>query len=1060
MGDGSSPIDIVKEAEGHYVAAIKRVSAVSTIGTEAFVYYFSSLKMAELRIIQAVAVNQQRARGQPLPAEKVREREYLYESAMKYLLDALQARSPEENVDLHYLSSNQMSYLLSVGTKRSVSLRCYVRTILCLSCIINRTKYMSIEDDTSARPKLSKKPSIRRPKTAASGRPKSAASKQVTLDNPSIRAISKYGVDTLLREAERLVSMTLVCSLKEIKWIKESHEAVDGNQRFALWSFEEKDNIDAPPLIQQTVSKVALDSLSPTDGAASRPQLKRVPTLPLDPIPKLGTSKNYDDTSTMKQSEDVRIVPPGIEAGEVSTMLQGEESVSGKLSVPAASPLANLKPSRTPVRIKQNLPENIDLDSIPTAPSHIKPPKLPDEVVSSPSHSITTMNAEVLQSRALQGLSKADLKRLQNKEQAEDETSPDLPPKKPKQPGLFSKLREKFKKKETTKQSASSLPTKRLKNILTSETIVPLQVYATSHAIFCLNILCQWSRQRICLSAQQLHVSRGVRVRQMLQSPYISEATLLQLKKIQYSLKSATNEIVPSPWTLTELGQCSSFDLKKIFRSQSKVSNMMIAEENCFADIYGGHSKADLFIELVLSLPSYKTVINGEGLGDEELLSHDNVFLKSAQKASPSRPTSAVKRTSSSVSSDNDHLRRDKRTNSHPYERFTPWITCLDASYGRIDHMLATHLMQCEALIQWHIIGATPNKSTQHYPLQAVMAWKGEPTSQSLREELKKKKYKGTSTSNNMGETLHVEYGKCDVTLAQLHYSIESFTDGLNSRPPPIRATKCHEALSLMSDAFMLWELLKKLPKYVTSIVICCPPLMVTVPWHLLYVNCPGETERHFIDDYTVRINMSLSFFELNSSQARSLSQAPGSHKLCMVDAASSEETAGTLFLGDIETQSVTSLWSSDPWDYTVLTKQYAAATEIVTRFEEKNKTQAKPLFGKQRNKFNAFVAETRKSVEGKVSISKKYQREESSLRNDGETTNDASFAPDISEAAEHIYESQDDSFDEFDEDEEISYRNSQALASCRVLHVCASKGNDPSRLTSSGTFGIIESLA
>jgi hypothetical protein len=78
------------------------------------------------------------------------DRDYLFQSALKHLLDALQVRHPFENMDLHFLSSAQMGYLLSIGPKRELSVHCFVRAILCLSCIIMRSRFFDLPKSIEA----------------------------------------------------------------------------------------------------------------------------------------------------------------------------------------------------------------------------------------------------------------------------------------------------------------------------------------------------------------------------------------------------------------------------------------------------------------------------------------------------------------------------------------------------------------------------------------------------------------------------------------------------------------------------------------------------------------------------------------------------------------------------------------------------------------------------------------------------------------------------------------------------------------------------------------------
>ena len=148
LSDGSMPIDILKESEKYYLEVIKLVSGVSKQGIDSYFSYYSILKLAELRVLQAIAINYPNNSNENKNISHINDiitksdRDYYFESALKYLLDALQAKKPFENTDLHFLCSSQMGYLLSIDcnclTKRERKIRHDKQNILLTKqCTLN-----------------------------------------------------------------------------------------------------------------------------------------------------------------------------------------------------------------------------------------------------------------------------------------------------------------------------------------------------------------------------------------------------------------------------------------------------------------------------------------------------------------------------------------------------------------------------------------------------------------------------------------------------------------------------------------------------------------------------------------------------------------------------------------------------------------------------------------------------------------------------------------------------------------------------------------------------------
>jgi hypothetical protein len=153
------------------------------------------------------------------------DRDYLFQSALKHLLDALQARHPFENMDLHFLSSAQMGYLLSIGPKRELSVHCFVRAIMCLSCIIMRSRFFDLPKSIEA---VSDDNNLGFRHRKFRG----------TSEFYTARERTHRSLDQMADEAKRLTSMALLSSLKLVTWLKPSRMGETQRGGNGLWSFE------------------------------------------------------------------------------------------------------------------------------------------------------------------------------------------------------------------------------------------------------------------------------------------------------------------------------------------------------------------------------------------------------------------------------------------------------------------------------------------------------------------------------------------------------------------------------------------------------------------------------------------------------------------------------------------------------------------------------------------------------------------------------------------------------------------------------------------------------
>jgi hypothetical protein len=352
-------------------------------------------------------------------------------------------------------------------------------------------------------------------------------------------------------------------------------------------------------------------------------------------------------------------------------------------------------------------------------------------------------------------------------------------------------------------------------------------------------------------------------------------------------------------------------------------------------------------------------------------------------------------------------------------------------------------------------------------------------------------------------EKVFMEYARSDVDMTQIQFALQAWIDAIHSRPAPIRESKCSSSLSLLSDCFSLTELLTKLPKEVDTLIICCPSYLSVVPWHLLMVDDrdrdPSEgptgilgrqpsmanvfsphdedevfsTRIHLNEKFTVVNAHNLSILEINALKAVKLDHAPGRHKLCFVDTDDQQEMPMT----NVEVGAVTSLWSSDVWDYSLLEGIWASQEALSTAYSdnqviiesEKRVAKRKKAIRYAKKIYNASKSKVKlppikdmsKSLREQAGFKKKlhgragynkYEQENSIVFGtviDSDEEEDEEGGAQQGLGGEYQDEDESDAFNEDVVDEEEAelvtrHRTSKVLTGCRVLHLCGIREPDP----------------
>jgi exonuclease VII small subunit len=207
----SEGMELIQTVEEHLEEARKRVTPASTQTTQdGYLYFFSCLKISEFRMLEAAC------KPQLLPIE----RENYLVDAVEHLIDALQARTLNDNTDLHYVATVQMSQLLLAAKRSYTAAKSYAKCLFTLSLIINRSLY-----------------------------------------NP------EDVQEKLSEETVRNVGQSLAAGARDVPWVKLHFGPVSLNERltagYASWSFE-----DVPRVKILQDSSSALLDLSAEDTSA------------------------------------------------------------------------------------------------------------------------------------------------------------------------------------------------------------------------------------------------------------------------------------------------------------------------------------------------------------------------------------------------------------------------------------------------------------------------------------------------------------------------------------------------------------------------------------------------------------------------------------------------------------------------------------------------------------------------------------------------------------------------------------------------------------------------
>ena len=171
-------------------------------------------------------------------------------------------------------------------------------------------------------------------------------------------------------------------------------------------------------------------------------------------------------------------------------------------------------------------------------------------------------------------------------------------------------------------------------------------------------------------------------------------------------------------------------------------------------------------------------------------------------------------------------------------------IDSLDGFQLGCREFLSKHLGPTECALVWHV----PVVGTQ--PVNLLLLWKEveddcypEPDDKTTfrrhkaapspknGKKLPQKQHHTRDITGTGTIDVIMEFAKSDADSMTIKTAIKKFLDGMHSRPNSRRVSASQEAIAELSEALALTEILSMIPPHITSLTICCPPILRLIPW-------------------------------------------------------------------------------------------------------------------------------------------------------------------------------------------------------------------------------------
>ena len=427
------------------------------------------------------------------------------------------------------------------------------------------------------------------------------------------------------------------------------------------------------------------------------------------------------------------------------------------------------------------------------------------------------------------------------------------------------------------------------------------QFDATESSIFTLSTLTTLSRCELIYTSGCLGLLRGAKMQALVAQCPDKEA----IKKwVQYAkdIEAIIPQSLPLVTNIASLDRISSAGIHSLYRSQAKLLRLLNALE---AHLTAKFRRSQPFFTMTTFAPfASRSLLGGEV---------DQIIA-----------------TAAGLKNVTDQKRKEVAPSQGEPFTVNSGVDVVDSTGTGLREYFMKNFAWNECQLIWHV--PTVKVEGQQEPLTLVLIWR-------------KTEKVGVRSDRN----IIVRTFRSDVDALQIRYLTQNLLSSL-ALPTRRRWSASSDALRQISSSLALGEILSLLPVQIDSLIICCPVLLRTIPWHLLHVDMviktkswssqvpvykPEVVEIQVLDKFTVRMGPSISLYELSVLSSSSLVHSKGTYRMTCIDGG--YDSSASLLEEDgpshyqLEIACASSLWSAHVGDARVLSGASVKAALIST---------------------------------------------------------------------------------------------------------------------------------
>jgi hypothetical protein len=840
--------ETVRQVESHLLKALKGVSVASKGGLEAYLFFFASLKMAELRIIQAVYKSGLKASGPGAGAPEA-QKAALLKSAAGFIVETLHARKCEENMDLNYLAIAQVCFLLSSSHRYYLAIRCYARAMMSISCMMNRLRFL---------------PGVNGVVTKHADLSRGHEGGPVPTGSPEYSAMIPDD------ESTRITCFAISCCNKITEW-QPMPPYKDGTKRNTatakhspLITIIKPTGTDATgaPQTSQVKRQWSFESNN-IDVERIKPQAKGPdPDEPESSVGVVSSStkghKSLKKKSRLEEVVDAGAVEDPMESGGVlrERRVRREANFFSR-----AQSFFNTSRHHTENAIlsSTNRAVGAPIDGASSMGSRFKRSMLPGKFVpaelisSEQAFYVLSMLSRLSRIRLLRtafdlGASRGERARfvlcgLGNDGLAR-KRGVGIPA------ALFSELKriqrrtmqacEQYPIPPGSIRDLSVRPQHDVNKIFKSQLTVTKLLSAEEACLF--HEVARYDTF-LPMITSTCTLTRGI---SRFDRHLFDQDTLLESDEESEESEESEEDDNSDDDEDNRIREEDSEDEAELAGLAETPSSVKGKNSKRYVTKGVQVHKAKAGHRLV-NIPDQKLedvrISNNRRVGrGKHGVDVDVGFLQQQrQREERERPRDDYRKREEHK--DNNEVGVDGWEDDFDVEdvdKITPLLcNVLDGSLSSIREVLIEHLRLDDVMLLWHM--SVPSLGGNHC-LQLSVAWWDDAAANA--PAFVNGVASGNSNSNsNSNSSIHanlmLESAHLEADTSRVAYLLQSLLDALNARSGALRQGMCMDAMRALSECFALGEVLQLLPQRVTNIVVCCPPALRLVPWHALTVNLP-----------------------------------------------------------------------------------------------------------------------------------------------------------------------------------------------------------------------------